>query len=257
MRLLKNQKSTELRDRFIETALSYVGYQSQGNRENYFGKRLSMNGQPWDGMFIEVTARDSGVSRETLPVMTYTPVALSQFIYRERIYKNPQRGDIMFFETSTDGDFGAPHVAIVTDVNGTQLRTVEGMVSSGQPRRMDVNDGVHERTRHFSDAIAFCRPAYSKSASHKEGGISPTVQLSLAHVRNGSTHKNVANLQLALHVVTGVNGYVRGKFDERTRLAYAKFQRQIGYPQSRATGVVDETSLRILGEISEIFELVS
>jgi hypothetical protein len=216
-----------------------------------------MNGQPWDGMFIEVTARDSGVSRETLPVMTYTPVALSQFIYRERIYKNPQRGDIMFFETSTDGDFGAPHVAIVTDVNGTQLRTVEGMVSSGQPRRMDVNDGVHERTRHFSDAIAFCRPAYSKSASHKEGGISPTVQLSLAHVRNGSTHKNVANLQLALHVVTGVNGYVRGKFDERTRLAYAKFQRQIGYPQSRATGVVDETSLRILGEISEIFELVS
>lgn len=254
MRLIKNQKSTELRDHFIETALGYVGYQSTGTRDNYFGKRLSMNGLPWDGMFIEVTARESGLRRDVLPVMTYAPVALSKFLSVGRLYKNPQRGDIMFFETSTDGDFGMPHVAIVTDVNGKQLRTVEGMTASGQPRRLDANDGVHERTRHVSDAIGFGRPAFAKTARDSRESIIPTVTLYLAHARNGSTHKNVVNLQLALHIATDVDGYVRGKFDDRTRLAYAKFQRQIGYPQSMATGIVDQTSLKLLGELTGVFK---
>jgi hypothetical protein len=255
LRLINNQKATELKEAFIEKALSYVGYQATGNRENLFGKRLNMNGLPWDGMFIEVTARDVGISREALPVMTYTPVALSQFLSRERVYKKPQRGDIMFFETSTDGDFGQPHVGIITNVSGNQIRTVEGMVSSGQPRRMDVNDGVHERTRHLSDALAFCRPAFSRSASVGGNDISSTVPLSLAQVRNGSRSRHVETLQLALRVATDVDGFVRGKFDDRTRLAYAKFQRQIGYPQSSATGVVDQTSLRILGEMTGVFKI--
>lgn len=256
MRLIKNQKALELREAFIARALGYVGYQATGNRDNVFGKKLNMNGLPWDGMFIEVTARESGLARQALPVMTYTPVALSQFVSRERLYRKPQRGDIMFFETSTDGDFGMPHVAIVLQVDGSRLRTVEGMTASGQPRRMDVDDGVHERTRHVSDAIGFGRPAFAMTARDTSDiSIIPT-GLSLAHVRNGSTHRNVELVQLALRMMTDVDGYVRGKFDERTRLAYAKFQRQIGYPKSSATGVVDQTSLKILGEMTRVFRLI-
>jgi hypothetical protein len=256
LRFIKNQKATELREAFIERALGYVGYQAVGNRDNFFGKKLNMNGLPWDGMFIEVTARESGIPRQALPVMTYTPVALSQFISRERLYRNPQRGDIMFFETSTDGDFGMPHVAIVLEVDGSRIRTVEGMTASGQPRRMDVFDGVHERTRHVSDALGFGRPAFQKTARDtSDNSIIPT-GLSLAHVRNGSKHKNVELLQLALHVATDIDGYNKGKFDDRTRLAYAKFQRQIGYPKSSATGVVDQTSLKLLGELTQVFRLI-
>jgi hypothetical protein len=256
LRIIKNQKALELREAFISRALGYVGYQATGNRDNFFGKKLNMNGLPWDGMFIEVTARESGIGREALPAMTYTPVALSQFISRERLYNKPKRGDIMFFETSTDGDFGMPHVAIVTEVNGSRLRTVEGMTASGQPRRMDVEDGVYERTRHVSDAIGFGRPAFAMTARDStDMSIIPT-GVSLAHMRNGSKHRNVELLQLALRSATGVDGYVRGHFDDRTRLAYAKFQRQIGYPKSSATGIVDQTSLRILGEMTRVFRLV-
>jgi hypothetical protein len=253
---MKNQKATELREAFIERALGYVGYQATGNRDNVFGKRLNMNGQPWDGMFIEVTARESGLTREALPVMTYAPVALSQFLSRERVYRIPQRGDIMFFETSTAGDFGTPHVAIVTEVNGSRLRTVEGMTASGQPKRMDVEDGVYERIRHVSDAIAFGRPDFKKTARDSGGDSIIPTGVSLAHMRNGSKHRNVELLQIALRAATDIDGYTRGKFDDRTRLAYAKFQRQIGYPKSSATGVVDQTSLKLLGELTQVFRLI-
>jgi hypothetical protein len=130
------------------------------------------------------------------------------------------------------------------------------MTASGQPRRMDVEDGVYERTRHVSDGIGFGRPAFAMTARDTSDiSIIPT-GVSLAHMRNGSKHRNVELLQLALRSATGVDGYVRGHFDDRTRLAYAKFQRQIGYPKSSATGVVDQTSLRILGEMTRVFRLI-
>ena len=126
------QKPNPLTDnveRFVAQALSYNGYTASANRINVFGERLGMNGLPWDGIFIDVVAREVGVS---LPSHIYPPVALADLF-------------------------------------------------------------------------------------------------------------------------TDVRGLPRGHFDTRTRLAYAKFQRSIGYPPSRATGDVDGASLQRLAEMTGLF----
>jgi hypothetical protein len=44
-------------------------------------------------------------------------------------------------------------------------------------------------------------------------------------------------------------------YDGSTQHAYARWQRQVGYANDRATGVADERSLRLLGEITGVFQL--
>ncbi len=83
------RKPTASVDRFVTQAQSYNGYVSRENRENIFGERLGTNGLPWDGMFIDVVAREVGLP---LPVMSQTPVALSAFIRNGKLYNKPQRG---------------------------------------------------------------------------------------------------------------------------------------------------------------------
>jgi hypothetical protein len=56
--------------------------------------------------------------------------------------------------------------------------------------------------------------------------------------------------------VTGSLGKITvDMFDGQTQHAYARWQRQIGYANDRATGIPDAISLQLLGEITEVFKL--
>lgn len=254
------QRPSELRQAFIANAVKYLGYTASADRNNMFGERLGMNGQPWDGMFIDYVAREIGLS---LPALSYVPNGMGWFVETGRLYNRPQRGDIVFFATSTVSDFGSPHVGIVIDtsrhgIDGT-FETVEGMVSSGLPRRLESNDGVYKRTRSQMDVIGFGRPLFKPTHTQQSVlNLSPEKLKDLpsvkpAQVRVGLRHKNVELVQLALNQLLGVRGLPKGHFDERTRLAFAKFQRSIGLPASLATGHATLASLRALGERSGIF----
>lgn len=250
-------KPSELRQAFIAAAAKYVGYTASANRVNIFGERLNLNGQPWDGMFIDVAAREAGIE---LPSLSYVPNGLGWFIETGRLYNKPQRGDIAFFAFSTASDFGSPHVGIVTDterhaIDGT-FECIEGMVGSGMPKRLGLegNDGVFKRMRSQPEVIGFGRPTFTPLQLKKlnvDASALPVVKP--AQVRVGLRHKNVVLVQLALNTVLGVRGLPKGFFDERTRRAYAKFQRSIGMPNSIATGAVDLFSLRVLGERTGLF----
>ena len=240
--------------RFIDKALSYIGYTARANRENIFGERLGVNGQPWDGAFIDVVAKESGTS---LPAMTYPLNGLSDFLKTGRFYNKPRRGDIVFFETSAINDYGTPHVGIVVDVqrhaiDGT-FETVEGMTLSGMPKRSAQDEGVYKRIRSTHEVMGFGRPTFV-TASHTPTPDSATVpRISTAQLRTGIKHKNVETVQLALAALVKASGLPKGHFDTRTRLAYAKFQRSIGYPASTATGDVDFQSLQRLATITGLF----
>ena len=255
----KREPLTEL---FLNRALAEVGYTARPNRENVYGERLGINGQPWDGIFIDVIAKDVGLP---LPPHMHPTVALADYVANGRFYRKPQRGDIVFFQMSTVSDFGSPHVGIVTDVSRyvTEglFETVEAMTESGQPKGgIDVN-GVFQRTRHKLDVIGFGRPNFTPPvARHKDVPDNATDDLpriSLAQVKPGSKHKHIATLQIALSQVTGVSGLPRAHFDMKTRSAYASFQRKLGYPLSRANGYPDPRSMQELAKQTNLFVFVN
>lgn len=251
----KPPTASELRERFIEQALSYNGYVSKPGRDNIFGERVNLNGQPWDGIFVDVVAREVGLR---LPSHTYAPVALGEYLGSGFFHVRPKRGDIVFFVMSTVSDFGVPHIGIVTDVSRWQadgiIETVEGMTASPLKRQANANDGVYVRTRHKFEVLGFGRPKFKTASvvtNNVDGERLPVVVL--AQVRNGIKHRSVEYVQLALGLVTGVKGLPRGHFDSRTKNAYAKFQRDIGFLNSQATGEPDFGSLKILADISGYF----
>lgn len=257
--IFRKPKPTDDVERFVTQALSYNGYVARDGRDNIFGERLGSNGLPWDGMFIDVVAREVGMP---LPVMSQTPVALSSFIQHGRLRLRPRRGDIVFFETSTVSDYGVPHVGIVIDGSRWDkdgiVETVEGMTASPIQRQANGNNGVYQRVRFSYEVLGFGRPfnptdsmMRAKRVTVPENAKVPTVVP--AQLRAGLKHKNVAYVQLALHQVVGAKSLTEGVFDPKTKYAYARFQRMIGYPQSRATGDVDYASLKVLAEMTNLF----
>lgn len=255
---LKREPLTEL---FLNVALGEAGYTARPNRDNVYGERFGLNGQPWDGIFIDWVAREVGLP--LVPHMHPT-VALADYIANGRLYNKPQRGDIVFFQTSTVSDFGSPHVGIVTGTSRYAtdglFETVEAMTESGQPKGgIDVN-GVFQRTRHKLDVIGFGRPDFANPVARlrdvPDNATDSLPRISLAHVKPGSKHKHIATLQIALSQVTGVSGLPRAHFDFKTRSAYASFQRKLGYSFSRATGYPDPRSMRALAEKTKLFIFV-
>lgn len=248
----KPPTASELRERFINKALEYTGYEARG-MENIFGQRAGLNGKPWNGLFIDVVAGEAGVR---LPIAhTVSTVALAFYLGRGFFHVRPRRGDIVFLQMSTASEFGSPHIGIVLDtkrhaIDGI-IQTVEGMTASGNQRQANASTGVYVRTRHQSEVIGYGRPKYITASQLTPNVNAPTV--STAQVRKGMKHKSVELVQLALTKVTGVNRFPRGHFETKTTLAYAKFQRDIGYVGISASGDADFNSLKLLGELTGFF----
>ena len=245
--------ASELRERFINKALEYTGYEATNGMENIFGQRRGLDGKPWNGIFIDVVAGEAGVR---LPVAhTVSTVALGFYLGRGFFHVRPRRGDIVFLQMSTASEFGSPHIGIVLDTSRHAtdgiIQTVEGMTASGNRRQANTPNGVYTRTRHQTEVIGYGRPKYITASPLVANPEAPTV--SPAQVRKGMKHKSVELVQLALSAVTGVKGLPRGHFETKTILAYSKFQRDIGYVGISASGDVDFNSLKLLGELTGFF----
>jgi hypothetical protein len=253
----KPPTASEIRERFISTALGYVGYETpNGTPVNTFNQRAGLDGKPWNGIFIDVVAGEAGVR---LPVAhTVSTVALAHYLGRGFFHVRPRRGDIVFLQTSTASEFGSPHIGIVLDtkrhaIDGI-IQTVEGMTASGLPKKAQTPNGVYVRTRHQTEVIGYARPKYKTASPLTPNENAPEV--APAQVRSGIKHKSVVHVQLALSKVTGITGLPRGHFDAKTKLAYAKFQRDIGYVGASASGDADYNSLKLLGELTGFFNAI-
>lgn len=243
------------RERFISLAEAQIGYTANADGTNVYGERVGYNGRaiPWDGAFIDVTARQAGLRWKSF---TYTPQALSLAIKEARCYNNPQRGDIVFFETSTASQFGPPHVGIVLDASRYMtdgvFTTVEAQTKNGMPKGSDLANGVYQRVRSSLEVLTFVRPSYDITVPQAEAELTDVPTINPAHIRPNLRSERVATVQMALAYVTGVRGLPRGHFDLKTREAYAKFQRDIGvYP---ADGIPEINSLTRLASETLFFK---
>jgi len=99
---------------FLAEARAQLGYVARQGRDSFYGSQVGYSGLPWDGSFIDVVARQAGVS-DRVPACAYPPNGLAGFIRRNRVVPNPQPGDIVFFTFSTGAAFESPHVGIVSD----------------------------------------------------------------------------------------------------------------------------------------------
>lgn len=246
------------RELFISLAEQEVGYTANGDGTNTYGERVGYNGKglPWDGAFIDVIARKAGLRWKSF---IYTPQALSLAIKDGRCYNKPQRGDIVFFETSTASQFGPPHVGIVLDASRYMsdgvFTTVEAQTKNGMPKGSDLANGVHQRVRSSLEVLTFVRPSYDLTVPvvQSEAELTDVPLINPAHIRPNLRSERVALIQLALAYVTGVRGLPRGHFDLKTRDAYAKFQRDVGvYP---ADGIPELNSLKRLASETSLFKV--
>ena len=75
--MFKRRLTDDLREKFIERALSETGYTARANGTSYYGERVGYtgNGLPWDGAFIDVVARECGLP---LHAHVYTASALGE-----------------------------------------------------------------------------------------------------------------------------------------------------------------------------------
>jgi hypothetical protein len=242
-----------MKQRLIDAARAACGYRALPGLGSTYGQAAGYPQQPWDGSFITVTARDIGLN---IPA-TSTSTALSEFVRTRRMYAHPKPGDIVFYTFSANGQFGQPHVGIVTDTKSYrslgQFTAVEAQVSSGLPKSSKSDNGVFERTRHITDVIGFGRPKFRVSRGRRDK--TDSVQIATRNIGYGKSNRWIETVQHALATQVPITGAARGKFDNSTRSAYACFQRQIGLVGTDANGVPDEKTLTVLGERSGLFKL--
>ena len=260
----------------IKTARSYLGYTAEILGRTSFGERTGYQSQPWAGAFIDVVLRESGL--RTVPSFVYTPAALAEFLRNGLVTRNPRPGDIAIFNFSstTASAFSQPHAGIVTDVRHFKSTgsfiTIEGNTTG--PSSYQDKDGVHQKVRHLTDVVIFCRlelqgPAlltklfkkFSRSGPDKlelqdlEEAARLQETISAKLVRPGTKNKSIKLVQLALSTVVDINGCEPGKWDLATTAAFARYQRNIGRVGQDANGLPEVNTLKRLAAESGIFKL--
>lgn len=243
---------TELRQAFIDTAKSQLGYRALSGKNSVFGTAVGYPHQTWGGSFLTWAARESGVD---FPPFTASLTALSYFARKNRLYRKPRIGDILFTAYGSDGQFSQPAVAVVTDVSQYKseraVLAIGGQMASGLPRATTTPDGVYEAVYYDTDVLAFARPEYRSAPTYPEVTATATVRPS--HFQRGKTNQRTELLQLALYQTVDLQNADRGKFDRQTQSAYCAWQRLCGKVDKDANGIPDKETLTQLGLVTGLF----
>jgi len=258
--IFKKTNNDPVRDRFLETARSHLGYKCRPGGVSEFAIRTGYKGEaiPWSGSFIDCVARDGEIF---LPSCVYTPSGLAEFLTDGRVTNKPEPGDIVFYNFPTTVQFGMPHVGIVAwaaeFMQTGNFTAIEAQINSGLPKASTDKNGVFERARTKYDVLAFARPNFEVWPGQAEKKQTGTVLIKARRIKPGRRHADIEHVQAALVRLCDLRDFSTGEFDARTVKAYTRWQRQIGYVYPDCTGVPDVGSLEILGSRSGLFALES
>lgn len=234
----------------IASAEKHLGYLCRPGNDSIFGRTVGYSGLPWSGSFIDVVAREAGVQ---LPACVYSTSGLAEFIRQRAWRENPQPGDIVFFTFPTDDQFGMPHVGLVTHTDRWRadgyINTIEGNVNSGLAKASQTRDGVYRRLRSKHEILGFGRPGYSSTPPSLTG----VPEIHVGNIRPGKRNKEIELVQRALVQRVGMRPAKPGMFDGRVLIAYAHYQRIIGFVGDDANGIPDIDSLQRLGRETGLF----
>jgi hypothetical protein len=286
VRFRKRQDPAAAAELFIKSAQRYLGYSPDLGGRNIFGQKVGYDSVPWSGAFIDVIAREAGL---TLPSFTYTPAALADFVRSGNFSRDPRPGSIAIYNFSSNtghaaDQFSMPHCGIVIDVREFsetgKYVTVEGNTTGAS--KFQTKDGVHQKIRTINETVLFCHPVFEtgerRSQTFNErliklldrgrttfngedikeieaARVQPVKLLMNGEVKHGDRNKRVEVIQLALATVTDLRGAEPGKWDQVTAAACARYQRNIGRVGPDATGLPDMTTLQRLSKDTGLFTL--
>lgn len=250
--LIWNRKRRTNAQAIVDIAERHVGYRAQPNRQSVYQAR-EFNGRPWNGSFVDrvmITALDG-----TPEVRFYSTVtALSYYVRKNRLYRTPEVGTVVFYNFATDpaSAFEQPHIGIVTEVKSNGVFTaIEGETSPGVPQGSQLTDGVFLRERHVTDTVGFVRVKARKVTATEED--SPVkVRMSYLTSNPQTKARAVANVQTALNRVTG-KPFNRGKLDTETRSSFGAYSRERGLVENR--GEMSYDALNVLATESGVLDI--
>ena len=260
----KKPSKRELRDRIVQVATSYEGYQAAAGSADIFSSKVGKPGAHWNGLYVDVVLMEAGLELPTTHVAT--AAALRYYMISGRLHTKPKPGDVAFFVFPTDGETGPynqMHVGIVTGsenfLRDGSFKVIEGQIDPGLPRTSNrVKNGVHVRTRYATDVVGFGRPALKPKSLTDElsSELSTKLVIKASIMKPGLKHRQVALLQQELKAARLFTGTYTGILDARTMAAVASFQRTIGYVGSEASGVPDRNTLDRLAQIRQTFNVI-
>ena len=244
-----------LASNILEQGEAWLGFTANPNGRTPFGERSGYDGTTWAGSFIDFIFHEAGL---TIPSCVYPASGMAEFIKQGRFNQRPRPGDIAFFVFPTGEIFGSSHVGLVADTSRWNsdglVGTIEGNINSGLAKADVHVMGVYRRVRSKHEIIGFGNPRHRPGSKKSPTGQRAGLQLS--SIRPGRRNKSIGLVQLALSKVNGGLGrFTTDLYDGSTQHAYARWQRQIGYANDRATGIPDPVSLRLLGETTGVFKL--
>jgi len=145
----------------LKVARSQIGVREspRGSNRVKYTKWYGLVG-PWCAMFCSWVARQAGVPKDVIPTHAYTPDGRNFFRNKDRFYKRPKVGDIVYYQFP--GFARVSHVGIVEKVHRDGSWTaIEGNTDAAGGR----TGGQVMRKRRYSvgDLGGFGRPAYTKS----------------------------------------------------------------------------------------------
>ena len=143
-----------MKEKFINYALSQVGYKEGKNNDNKYGEYFGMNHEPWCALFVSYCARMCDIPEAIIPNYAECGAGYKFFKNKNEIYNYPEAGDIVFFKPTISGAISS-HTGIVVEVNNDYVVTVEGNASTN-------TDGVYKLTyrKDYSKFLGFARPDY-------------------------------------------------------------------------------------------------
>lgn len=239
-------------ERIVDAARKQLGYHAQPQKRNGFAP-ARYDGHEWNGAFVQHVLRDAFDGEPEVSFLS-TVTALSYFAARNRLYRKPRVGDIVFYTFSADpGEWDRqPHIGVVTELRPDGFRAIEGQTFSGKPQGIQLADGVHERDRHVSDILAVVRPVPARTVTAANG---EPARLKMSYFdSNGKTvARAVETVQLALNRARTAWSFNRGKRDSLFRSAFGAYSRENGHVENR--GELTAPTLRTLGAETGVFEL--
>jgi hypothetical protein len=149
-------------ERLLDEARSEIGYTEQpagSNRQKFAKEANHTNGQAWCATFVVAMTRRAGVSIPS--ESAYTPTMANAFRAEERLFDEPQIGDITFFDFP-DSVHRIQHVGLLEGFTDTTVTCVEGNTSAGTAGSQSNGGGVYRRTRPRSHVVGFGRPIFTE-----------------------------------------------------------------------------------------------
>lgn len=266
------RRDDELAELLAATAENHVGYRHVVGPNPYREARgYNAHDHPWDGAFLDCVLREAGLTG--CPSLVSTTAGLGELLACRRAVDEPARGDVVFFSFPVTGHFAGPHVGLVADGSHFSTRgtftAIEAQVASGLPKAPKDADGIFLRRRDVHDVLAFCRPAL-KLSRLGEPSVQTGRQITFVKLQPRHKTDDTRVVQKALNIVLGTPGLgkafradgltaipVTGLWDARTRAAFARFQRAIGFAGPDASGDPEPNALARLGRDSGTFSTIA